>query len=157
MRALLSLGWASRVTRSRDSSRSTAVVIAPLVSSTRRPISFTGCGPLWRSISRTAKSERPTSDDSMLRVARRASVRCAFISTSHRWVPEPSAVRFLGAARFMVRKYLNVKILDVKSKAVQRIAGAHHLIHRYSDDSCGLRSRRSCTWRRLEHESVDVH
>ena len=27
------------------------VKIAPLVSSTRRPISFTGCGPLWRSIS----------------------------------------------------------------------------------------------------------
>src|SRR2546425_9346019 len=35
MRALLSLGWASRAIRPRDASRSTAVVIAPLVSWTR--------------------------------------------------------------------------------------------------------------------------
>src|SRR5437867_7224995 len=113
MRALLSLEWASRVTRPPDSSRSTAVVIAPLVSSTRRPISFTGCGPLWRSISMIAKSERPTCDDSMLRVASRSSVRCAFISTNHRCVPERSAACFLGGVRFMGR-YLNMKILCVK-------------------------------------------
>jgi len=36
----------SRVTMPRASSRSTAVVIAPLVSAMRRPISLTGCGPL---------------------------------------------------------------------------------------------------------------
>src|SRR5438034_6581502 len=120
MRALRSLGWASSVTMPRESSRSTAVVIAPLVSSTRRPISLTGCGPLWRSISMTAKSERPTSADSMLRVARRWSVRCAFISTNHRCVPEPSAVCFFGTLRF-IRKYLNIKILYVK-QSVNRLA-----------------------------------
>ena len=49
----------------------------------------------------TAKSERPTSDDSMLRVARRSSVRCAFIITSHRCVPEMSAA-FARVAAFVI-------------------------------------------------------
>jgi hypothetical protein len=43
----------------------------------------------------TAKSEKPASNDSMLRVARRSSVRYAFISTSHRCVPETSAAFLL--------------------------------------------------------------
>src|SRR5438270_763140 len=58
------------------------------------------------------------------------------ISTSHRWVPEPSAVRFLDGARFMVRKYLNVKILDVKSKRLAEACGCRQDVapRRRSDD-----------------------
>jgi len=47
------------------------------------------------------KSDRHTSNDSMLWVARRPSVRWAFISTSHRCVPETSAA-FLLVAAFLI-------------------------------------------------------
>src|SRR5207245_6096675 len=67
----------------------------------------------------TPKSDRHTSNDSMLCVARRSSARCAFISTSHRCVPETSAA-FLLFAAFLNPSYLNVKILDVKS--LQRLS-----------------------------------
>ncbi len=61
----------------------------------------------------TAKSESPASDDSMLRIARRSSVRCAFIITNHRCVPEMSNAFFFVVV-FFILKYLNTKILYVK-------------------------------------------
>src|SRR2546422_2259473 len=43
-----------------DSRRSTAVEIEPLVSRTFFPMMFTGCGPLCRSTSNTAKDRKST-------------------------------------------------------------------------------------------------
>src|SRR5439155_25781058 len=71
---------------------STAVVMLPLDSSMRRPISLTSIGPLCSSASRMVKSEKPRSCAAMLRCAWRAIVRCAFISTRYRCVPELSAI-----------------------------------------------------------------
>ena len=81
-RARRSLACSARATRPRCSSRSIAVVIEPLVRSTRRPISLTDCGPLCNSTSRTPKSEMHMSSDTMLRSAWRTIDRCAFMSTS---------------------------------------------------------------------------
>jgi len=69
-----------------DSRRSTAAVIEPLVSKTFFPMTFTGCGPLCRSTSNTAKSELPRPNVDTLRIAFCSIAWAAFHNTSQTWV-----------------------------------------------------------------------
>src|SRR5947208_2012734 len=91
-RARRSAAVADRSTRPRASRRSTALVIEPLVSATRRPTSPTSIGPLWSRASRITKSEKPSSCERVVASACRTSARCAFIKISHRCVPELSGI-----------------------------------------------------------------
>src|SRR5579863_1782568 len=65
-----------------DSRRLMAAVIEPLVSRTFFPITFTGCGPLWRRTSNTAKSEKPRPSAETLRAAFCSTARAAFQRTT---------------------------------------------------------------------------
>jgi pimeloyl-ACP methyl ester carboxylesterase len=75
-------GEANRAGFFLDSKRSIAAVIEPLVSRTFFPMIFTGCGPLCRSTSNAAKSERPRPDADTLRIAFCSIARAAFHNTS---------------------------------------------------------------------------
>src|SRR6266403_180065 len=95
-----SSAWSLRETSPFLTSRSTATLIEPGVSQTLGPIVFTGSGPLWRSASRTRKSESPSSVRLMLSAACGNSAWKAFMKTSQTCTPEEScfsvvALRFI--------------------------------------------------------------
>ena len=99
-----------------DSRRSTAAVIEPLVSRTFRPMIFTGCGPLCRSTSNTAKSERPRPKAERLRVAFCSIAWAAFHITSQTRVAGSRLGLRTGIANchLLLNPRLSHRILDME-------------------------------------------